>query len=62
MQMRRAVNALPALTALGPGGCFGESVLGYATDLARQAAEQASRLTGTSCGLNEWLRSDSLLR
>ncbi|GFR44157.1 hypothetical protein Agub_g5325 [Astrephomene gubernaculifera] len=35
---RRGVASLPALSLLGPGGSFGESVLGYPEDVAAAAA------------------------
>ncbi|KAG2442176.1 hypothetical protein HYH02_009664 [Chlamydomonas schloesseri] len=38
----KARRAAAALSLLGPGGSFGESVLGYPADLARQAKEKAA--------------------
>ncbi|KAG2434659.1 hypothetical protein HXX76_007552 [Chlamydomonas incerta] len=48
IKARRAAAALSTLSLLGPGGSFGESVLGYPADLARQAEEQAAAKA------NEW--------
>ncbi|GIL53371.1 hypothetical protein Vafri_9026 [Volvox africanus] len=44
MKIRRAAAALAALTLLGPGGSFGESVLGYPEDVAA-AVEAAAAVT-----------------
>ncbi|GLI67213.1 hypothetical protein VaNZ11_011137, partial [Volvox africanus] len=41
IRVRRAMAALAALTLLGPGGSFGESVLGYPEDVAAAAAAEA---------------------
>ncbi|PNW81115.1 hypothetical protein CHLRE_07g343200v5 [Chlamydomonas reinhardtii] len=42
IKARRAAAALSTLSLLGPGGSFGESVLGYPADLARQEEELAA--------------------
>ncbi|GIL53374.1 hypothetical protein Vafri_9026, partial [Volvox africanus] len=45
IRVRRALAALAALTLLGPGGSFGESVLGYPEDVAA-AAEAEAQIAG----------------
>ncbi|GIL83064.1 hypothetical protein Vretifemale_11876 [Volvox reticuliferus] len=42
LKIRRAAATLAALTLLGPGGSFGESVLGYPEDVAAAAAAAAA--------------------
>ncbi|EFJ47193.1 hypothetical protein VOLCADRAFT_92391 [Volvox carteri f. nagariensis] len=42
IKIRRAAAALAALTLLGPGGSFGENVLGYPEDVAAAAAKAES--------------------
>ena len=49
IKARRAAAALSTLSLLGPGGSFGESVLGYPADLARQE-EELVRMGSRRCG------------
>ncbi|GLC34385.1 hypothetical protein PLESTB_000734500 [Pleodorina starrii] len=50
LRIRRAAAALSALTLLGPGGSFGESVLGYPEDVAAAAAAAARDTRDTRDG------------